>query len=121
MTKTKIVLDADVIIHFSKGGYLHILPSIFKNYAFTVLDYVYDELSQDTRNQLNNQIKQLKNITVLSFNPSGEMLKEYANLKRNMGKGESACITYCKFNRDVIGSNILQPLTFSIMRSNTKF
>lgn len=44
------------------------------------------------------------------------MLKEYANLKRNMGKGESACITYCKFNRDVIGSNILQPLTFSIMR-----
>lgn len=110
MTKTKIVLDADVIIHFSKGGYLHILPSIFKNYAFTVLDYVYDELSQDTRNQLNNQIKQLKNITVLSFNPSGEMLKEYANLKRNMGKGESACITYCKFNRDVIGSSNLRDI-----------
>lgn len=38
------------------------------------------------------------------------MLKEYANLKMNMGKGESACITYCKYNRDVIGSSNLRDI-----------
>lgn len=26
--KIQIVLDADVIIHFSQGGYLHLLPQV---------------------------------------------------------------------------------------------
>lgn len=30
--KIKIVLDADVIIHFSKGGKLSLLPKIFPEY-----------------------------------------------------------------------------------------
>ena len=41
----KIVLDADVIIHFSKGGYLSLLPQIFPDYEYVVLDKVYNELS----------------------------------------------------------------------------
>jgi hypothetical protein len=31
MEKVKIVLDADVIIHFSKGCLLNVLPKIFVN------------------------------------------------------------------------------------------
>lgn len=33
MTKVEIVIDADVIIHFAKAGYLHKLPEIFPEYA----------------------------------------------------------------------------------------
>ncbi|MGL4805112.1 MAG: hypothetical protein ACRC26_02060 [Bacteroidales bacterium] len=46
MTKTKIILDADVIIHFAKGGILSLLPQIFQDYDFVVLDTVYILFSQ---------------------------------------------------------------------------
>ena len=36
--KVKIVLDADVIIHFAKGELLNILPSILPEYDFVVLE-----------------------------------------------------------------------------------
>jgi len=44
MTKTKIILDADVIIHFSKGGCLSLLPTIIHGYDHIVLDIVYNEI-----------------------------------------------------------------------------
>ena len=44
--KTKIVLDADVIIHFAKGGLLSLLPRIFPEYEYIVLDIVYKEVKQ---------------------------------------------------------------------------
>ena len=34
--KTKIVLDADVIIHFAKGNLLSLLPSIFTLYEYVI-------------------------------------------------------------------------------------
>ena len=61
----KIVLDADVIIHFSKGGYLSLLPQIFPEYEYVVLDRVYNEL------------------------------RSVATLKLTFGDGESACSTIC--------------------------
>lgn len=73
----KIVLDADVIIHFSKGGMLSLLPQIFPEYDYIVLDKVYDELLS-VRQQLDNQILLLKNISKVIFAPKGEMLVEYA-------------------------------------------
>lgn len=64
--KTKIVLDADVIIHFAKGGRLDLLRS------------------------------------------AGEM-KEYARLISRdglaLGRGESACMVYCLYHHDVVGSS----------------
>lgn len=44
MTKTKIILDADVIIHFAKGELLSLLPNIFKEYDYVVLSHVYKEI-----------------------------------------------------------------------------
>ena len=108
--KTKIVLDADVIIHFAKGGMLSMLPRIFPDYEFVLLEIVREELS-DIRTQVDNQIRLLKNITLLPFSPRGDMMREYARLKSlNFGKGESACMVYCLFNHDVIGSSNLRDI-----------
>lgn len=94
--RVKIVLDADVIIHFSKGGYLSLLPQIFPEYEYLVLDRVYNEL-RSVATQLDNQITFFKNITKVLFQPTGQMLKEYATLKLTFGDGESACMAYCRF------------------------
>lgn len=107
----KIVLDADVVIHFAKGGLLSLLPSIFPDYEFVVLEKVYEELL-DIRTQVDNQIRFMKNITLLPFNPRGEMLREYAMLRSRFkfGKGESACMAYCLFTHNVIGSSNLRDI-----------
>ena len=109
--KTQIVLDADVVIHFAKGGLLSLLPSIFPDYEYVLLEKVYEELL-DIRTQVDNQIYFMKNITLLPFNPRGEMLREYAMLKSrfNFGKGESACMAYCLFTNNVIGSSNLRDI-----------
>ena len=39
-TKTKIVLDADVIIHFIKAGRFNLLLDIFPEYEYLILDVV---------------------------------------------------------------------------------
>ncbi len=108
--KTQIVLDADVLIHFSKGGMLSLLPSIFPEYEYVLLEKVREELNE-IRMQVDQQINRLKNITLLPFNPHGEMFREYVNLlKRNLGRGESACMAYCLFTHNVIGSSNIKDI-----------
>ena len=103
--QTKIVLDADVIIHFAKGGLLSLLPGIFPEYEYVLLEAVHEELLSDIRTQVDNQMTLLKNITLQPFAPRGEMLREYAMLRSKFGKGESACMAYCLFTHNVIGSS----------------
>jgi hypothetical protein len=40
----------------------------------------------------------------------GLELKEYAKLLQSKGKGESACLAYCRFNYNIIGSSNLQDI-----------
>ena len=108
--KTQIVLDADVVIHFAKGGLLSMLPGIFPDYEYVLLGAVHEELLSDIRTQVDNQITLLKNITLLPFAPRGEMLREYAMLRSKYGKGESACMAYCLFTHNVIGSSNLRDI-----------
>lgn len=110
MSKTKIVLDADVIIHFSKGGRLHELANIFPQYEYVVLSTVYDEVLQPIKNELDNILNYIKSISLETFSPQGEMKKEYAILKSKFGKGESACMSYCKFTNNVIGSSNIRDI-----------
>ena len=110
MTKTKIILDADVIIHFAKGGILSLLPQIFQDYDFVVLDTVYNEIKGTLKLQLDNQVGILGNIRLLKFIPTGEAMKEFALLTRTLGRGESACMVYCKYNKDVIVSSNLRDI-----------
>lgn len=110
-SKVKIVLDADVIIHFSEGESLGLLPQIFDECEYIVLDYVYDEVRRkEVREQLQKQIEWFRNIRLVEFAPTGEMMHDYARLLRDRGKGESACLTYCMYNHDVIGSSNLRDI-----------
>lgn len=108
--RIKVVLDADVIIHFAKGGHLGILPTIFGEYDFVVLSTVYNEIHEPLKTQLDNQVYLLKNISILTFNPSGEMAREFAMLTKTLGRGESACMVFCRFNHDVIGSSNIKDI-----------
>ena len=103
--KTKILLDADVIIHFSKGECLSKLPEILPEYEFAVLDKVYNEILS-VQKQLDMQIHFLNNITLIDFSTvSQEVKREYALLTDFFGSGESACMAYCRYYQDVVGSN----------------
>ena len=104
-TRTKIVLDADVVIHFAKGGLLSLLPRIFPDYDYVLLETVHEELLSEIRTQVDNLVIYLKTITLLPFSPKGDMLREYARLRSRFGKGESACMAYCLFTHNVIGSS----------------
>lgn len=107
--KVKIVVDSDVLIHFAKGSALSLLPSIFPEYQYIILSNVYEEV-RTLQKQLDNQISLLKNIVLEEFDPTGEMLHEYANLCNTFDDGESACMAYCKFNHDVVGSSNLRDI-----------
>ena len=109
MEKVKIILDADVLIHFAKAGRLSMLPEILPEYEHVVLSTVYDEIGS-IQNQLDNQILFLKNISKETFNPTGEMIIEYARLLQSFGKGESACMSYCRYTHNVIGSSNLKDI-----------
>ena len=103
------MLDADVIIHFSKGGLLSLLPQIFPEYEYIVLDKVYNELTS-VKNQLDNQIQFFGNITKVEFTPTAEIMREYAVLKSKFGDGESACMAYCRYTANIIGSSNLRDI-----------
>lgn len=111
--KIKIVLDADVIIHFAKGEMLSMLPNVFPDYEFVVLDIVKQEVKKPILTQLQNQMALLRNIREVSLDSSTEQLREYARLVSVMGlgRGESACMVYCRFNNDVVGSSNLRDIT----------
>lgn len=109
MEKVKIVLDADALLHFAKARRLSMWPEILLEYGHVVLNVVYDEI-KSIQNQLDNQILSLKNISKETFNPTGDMLVEYARLLQSFGKGESACMAYCRYTHNVIGSSNLKDI-----------
>lgn len=81
----KIILDADVLIHFSKAGKLSLLPTILPEYDHAILSAVYEE-TISIRTQIDNQMKFLKNMVLLPFEPTGQMRLEYAKLSLSMAK-----------------------------------
>lgn len=114
-TKVKIVLDADVIIHFTKGGILHLLPEFLPDYEFVVLDVVRKEIPMILLSTLDNQIKKKGNIKELKFGNSVNEIKEFARLTSSsglaLGRGESACMVYCRYHNDVVGSSNTKDVT----------
>ena len=111
--RTKIVLDADVVIHFMKGDCFTLLFDIFPDYQYMMLDIVYDELSKNARTKLfiDNIVQYFPDqLKMIKFNPTGNQMREYAHLLRSFGKGESACMIYCLANQDVLGSSNLRDI-----------
>lgn len=112
-TKTKIILDADVIIHFMKADRLVFLLDIFPEYTFVILNVVYDEVTKHrgVKTQIDNTLQFFsKRISLVAFAPTGESIREYARLTAFLGRGESACMVYCRDNKDVLGSSNLRDI-----------
>jgi len=104
-TKRKILLDSDVIIHFCKGDSILVLPKIFSEEK-VILDVVLDELKKrrDLRQYYDNLIS-FKLFNEISFDNEPDVIREYARLTKKFGSGESACLAYCRFHDDIIGSS----------------
>jgi hypothetical protein len=108
--KTKILLDADVIIHFEKAGKLFDLPKIFKEEK-VILDIVTKEITKKKSLQTFYEgIIRLNLIKEITFQSDIKVLQEYARLKKHFGDGESACMAYCKFNKDILASSNLKDI-----------
>lgn len=104
-----ILLDADVIIHFIRGDRLAILTEIFPN-KYGILDFVFNEVFKgNLRIQVENLLR-YKRIFEVPFDDSPEVTKEFAILKKRYGLGESACMAYCKFHKEVFASSNLSDI-----------
>ena len=113
--KTKIVLDADVINHFVKGGLLDLLPQILPEFQYIVLDVVRKELPILILSALDKHMEKHGNIQEEVFGQSSGEKKEYFRLTAStglhLGKGESACMVYCRYHHDVVGSSNTKDIT----------
>lgn len=106
----KIIIDADVIIHFIKGDQLGLLPSIFSNKIY-ILDVVFQEVFVGRlKTQVENLIK-FGLIQELEFEGDLQVMKEFARLKKQFGPGESACLAYCRYYNDVVASSNLKDIS----------
>ena len=112
--KIKLVLDADVIIHFAKAGRLHELPLILPEFQFLLLDVVKQELSVMILSMLNQMITKDNTLVEERFGASHGEILEFARLTSTdglgLGRGESACMVYCLYHHDVLGSSNLRDI-----------
>ena len=121
--KTKIILDADVIIHFVKAEAFSLLPDIFPEYEYVILDVLYNEVSKDHRTKalIDNYTSYFSKITQERFSPTGASLKDYFQLLKTFGHGESACMIYCREHRDVLGSSNLKDIKDYCLQNGITF
>ena len=111
--ETKILLDADVIRHFIEGEKESKLTKIYPD-RLLILNFVQVEIEciDRFRPRLNQLIKD-ELIEVIEFpedyskTDELEIMKEYARLKETKGSGESACLSYARFRKNVVASSNL--------------
>lgn len=110
MRTKRILLDADVIIHFHKGGALPLLPDIYPR-RLCLLDVVYKEIYQDPALKaiLNEMLDQSK-IQQVDMPSDLKIIREYARLNQRLGKGESACLSVARFEEKYIASSNLRDI-----------
>lgn len=105
--KTKILLDADVVINFIKGDKPDLIAKIYPG-RFCLLDRVKAELykRKETKEEVEKILK-TKAIEEIKF-PEEDMdiLFEYGSLKREgLGDGESACMAIARYKKTYIASS----------------
>lgn len=108
----KIILDADVIIHFIKANKILYLPKIY-HHRLLLLDIVESELLRHPR--MKKYIENLTNrtdIELITFPDDIEIIKEYSYLTDELGKGEgeSACLAVAKHKKYIVASSNLKDI-----------
>lgn len=110
----KILLDGDVISHFIKGELFDLLSKLYPN-RLIILDIVKTEIYQ--RKGWDIVIEGLikkHGIEEIKFPEEIDFKKEYSHLISAygyaLGKGESACMVYCRFNQDILASSNLKDI-----------
>ncbi|MEI6883545.1 MAG: hypothetical protein WCO02_03605 [Bacteroidota bacterium] len=103
-----ILVDADVIIHLYKADKISLLNDLYPG-RICMLDLVLEELrnNKTVRNFIENLfiLKQAKEIK-FPTSSNQETLTEYLMLRKTAkGKGESACLAYCKHYKSIIASS----------------
>lgn len=107
----KILLDCDVVRHFMKGEQASILGQLFPN-RLVFLDVVLQELMRSHQLQtFTERLIKLLNIQIIKIEiDSLDVYREFAQLKKQFGDGESACMAYAKYNADIIASSNLRDI-----------
>ncbi len=106
-----ILLDADVIIHFYKADRLSVLQELYKG-RLLILDFVLEELMRNKTiaPHVENFLR-FKVIEEYTFPSKDEqILKEYAQLSKTKGKGESACMAVCRYQNNILASSNLRDI-----------
>ena len=106
----KILFDADVLIHFDKGGQLSLLPQIYPG-RLCIMDEVLQELrtGSSARTTIDQLIQQgdIESVAIAAF-PTAFV--EYAQLIRRLGRGESACMALARFDDRYLASSNLRDI-----------
>jgi predicted nucleic acid-binding protein len=107
--KDKIILiDADVVSHFIKGGEIYYINNIFP-YEIKLLDKVYKELEKHVGKKvhIDNLINQ-KVLEIIPFPEYNQIIKkEYFYIKSKLfkGEGESECLAFARYTNNIIASS----------------
>lgn len=110
-TDVHILLDSDVIIHFVKAGRISTLIDLFPQ-RMMILDRVDEELRKNkTVNVILENMVVWKALSIVPF-PAKDLnvFREYAQLIKTKGKGESACLAYCRYHPHIIASSNLKDI-----------
>jgi hypothetical protein len=120
-SEPNILLDADVVRHFISGKRLLHLAAIFPK-RFVMLDKVKTELcrSRSLVNEVTNFLSMCK-IPVVPFPSKLEIIKEYAQLTKKFGEGESACMAVARFEKEFIASSNLRDIKAYCLEHHIKY
>lgn len=110
-----ILLDADVLIHLTKGERINLLYDLYPN-RLLILDAVLQELIVYSPAKIQVQNMMMFKRIVQYEIPSkitGQVLTEYAKIKRdkpNIGSGEGYCMAVAKYDNKIIASSNLRDI-----------
>jgi hypothetical protein len=111
-----ILIDADVVSRFITAGEAERIHLIFPNNPIHMLDKVHAELQRWKNPNIGVAVSKLlskKRIKLIDFPEDNEEIKkEHYHIKKLQlrGDGESACLAFVKFNKNILASSNLRDI-----------
>ncbi len=106
--KNQYCIDTDVLIHLNKAGRLSLLKELFSGGStYSILSL--KNLGPCQGSQIDMMLK-LGIVKAMAFPDSEQVLREYSILRRTKGKGESACMAICRYQKNILASSNLRDI-----------